>query len=530
MHWSQVLRRGLSSFTLPVSNFTQDFSSLRVAVVGRPNVGKSTLFNRLACHKVSLVSKTPGMTRDRIATDAKLYDLRFTIVDTPGLDRTDADAEELLYQTSCAIQQADITLFTIDGAEGSTPLDEQFALWIRKHIRKDYIAKNRVLLVANKCESSRRFAVSRWGSWEEEDSEHSNAQWDDIFRLGFGEPVLLSAEHGDGMENLYMRLLPLLQDCLAVKSRSGIKDPRDIAYEDSSLSLAIVGRPNTGKSTLVNRVVKENRCRTGPTPGITRDPIAIPLEYNKHKFRLIDTAGLAGVTRLSFKKVSEPEAMAMGRSLQAIRFANVVALVVDSHDSVQISRNSYEIHIPRRERSIAQFVIDEGRALLVIMNKWDMIPKHLDRDIRKNVEQTWQNLIPDAKGLKVITMSALDGMRVNDLLPCCIKLHDVWNKRVSTGLLNRWLDEMKRFYLPSTHSKIRGQTKSSGQKIKYITQVKSRPPTFAIFGSRMKENSSFMRYIVNSLRKEFDLEGVPIRVLCRTPENPFKKSVKSLPK
>ncbi len=444
-----------------------------VAIVGRPNVGKSTLFNRLVGQRLALVDDTPGVTRDRREGDAAVGDLRFRVIDTAGLDEAEPGslAARMQEQTARAVSDADLALFVIDARAGLTPLDRHFADWLRR-------GSTPVVLVANKAEG--RSGDS--GLYE-------------AFALGLGEPIALSAEHGEGMSELYAALVPFA-DRSAVAVAATEAEER-IAPE-KPLQLAIIGRPNVGKSTLVNRLLGEERSLTGPEAGITRDAIASRWEWQGRAIRLIDTAGLRRRARVEEKI----EKLSVADTLRAIRFAEVVVLVTDATQLME-----------KQDLAIAQMVEEEGRALVLAVNKWDLVeekPAALQR-LRERMEMS----LPQLAGLRFVTLSARTGAGVAKLMPAVMETYDIWNRRIATATLNRWLEAVQDRHPPPL---VQGRR----LRLRYMTQANIRPPTFALFASRPAElPDAYRRYLVNVLRKDFDLPGVPIRMMLRKGKNPY---------
>jgi GTPase len=439
-----------------------------VAILGRPNVGKSTLFNRLVGKRQALVDDTPGVTRDWKEAVGRIGPLAFRLRDTAGLE--DAAPESLAgrmqAQTEAALGDTDLALLVIDARAGVTPLDAHFARWLRRSGRK-------VVLVANKCEG--RAGESGLG---------------EAFGLGLDAPVAISAEHGDGLGELYEAMQAVLGDVP--------EEPAAAAAEDKPLQLAIVGRPNAGKSTLVNRLIGEERLLTGPEPGITRDAIAVDWVWRGRAIRLHDTAGL----RRRAKVTAKLEKLAAGDAVNAIRFAEVVVLLLDAANALE-----------RQDLLIAQRATEEGRALVVALNKWDMIDapqKHLSQ-FRDKLAVT----LPQVKGVPVVTMSALTGKGVDKLMPAVVAAYERWNRRVPTAALNRWLGGVVEHHPPPL---VQGRR----LKLRYMTQAKSRPPTFALFVSKPLElPDAYRRYLENGLRDAFDLAGVPLRLHLRKNDNPY---------
>ncbi len=459
-----------------------------VAIVGRPNVGKSTLFNRLVGKRIAIVDDTPGVTRDRREGMASIGDLTFRVIDTAGLEEAAPGALEarMREQTEKAIRDSDLVLLLVDARAGITPVDEHFAGWVRQHEKP-------AVLVANKCESGAADA----GLYES-------------YRLGLGDPVPISAEHGEGMADLFGAVLPYVEGGAGEATPEDPEDDVEVDVEDEidgdederghgPLRLAIVGRPNTGKSTLVNRLIGEDRLLTGPEAGITRDSIMIDWEYHDRALELVDTAGLRRQSRVADKL----EKLSVGDTLRTIRFANVVVLMLDA-----------TVMLEKQDLTIARLVIEEGRALIIAANKWDAVTN--PSEAMQALRDRMQTSLPQVRGIPVVTISALRGQNLGKLMTAVFETYGIWNKRVSTGELNRWLEMMLEAHPPplsSTSRRIR---------LRYITQIKTRPPTFAIWASRPQDlPESYRRYLVNGLRDSFGIDGVPIRIQVRRGENPY---------
>jgi GTP-binding protein len=452
-----------------------------VAIIGRPNVGKSTLFNRLVGKRLALVDDRPGVTRDRREGDARIADLKFRIIDTAGLEDAPKESLEgrMRMQTEMAIREATVSLFLIDARIGLTPLDKHFAALLRKENRP-------VILVANKAEGR----AGESGLLE-------------ALELGFGDAVPMSAEHGEGISDLYHALKEALESHNKddAEEQIIISDDDEETDEDRlkrPLKVAIVGRPNAGKSTLVNYILGEERMLTGPEAGITRDTISVDWELQGRKVRLFDTAGMRKKARVQEKL----EKLSVADALRAVRYAEVAVLLLDANTPFE-----------KQDLQIADLVIKEGRALVIGLNKWDMIEDR--QETLKELRLELERLLPQIRGVDMITMSGLQGDGIRKLEKAILKAEELWNKRISTSALNRWLDGVLAHHPPPAVSGRR-------IKIRYMTQVKSRPPSFVLFCSK-PENlpTSYTRYLTNSLRDKFGLDGVPIRMATRKGDNPY---------
>lgn len=446
-----------------------------VVIVGRPNVGKSTLFNRLVGRKLALVDDTPGVTRDRREGDGMLYDLNFKIVDTAGFEDADAAtlAGRMRAQTDAALGSSDVALLVFDARAGITPLDRHFAQWLRAH-------NTPLILVANKAEG-------RAGEGGVAES----------YALGFGEPVQISAEHGEGMADLYEALLPILDPLIAEAAAAAeAADAPDA--ENGPLKLAIVGRPNAGKSTLINKLLDEDRLVVGPEAGITRDSITIDAEWLGQPIRLIDTAGL----RRRSKVTDKLERMAAVDTKFSVDFAEVVVLLLDA-----------TLGLEAQDLRIADMVLSEGRALIVALNKWDVA---IDQSaLFQGVRRALDDGLAQIKGVPLIAVSGLTGKSLDILMKASFEARDGWSRRVSTSALNRWFEAALSRNPPPA---------PGGRRIKlrYVTQAATRPPTFVVFGNRLEDlPESYRRYLVNGLRDELGFDGVPIRLTLRGNKNPF---------
>jgi GTP-binding protein len=447
--------------------------SFTIAIVGRPNVGKSTLFNRLIGRRLALVDDLPGVTRDRREGQARLGDLDFTIIDTAGLEAADAEslAGRMLAQTRLAIEQADAVFFMLDAKTGPVPDDRAFADLVRR-------AGKPVIVVANKAEG-----------------KGSGARVMEAYELGLGDPVGISAEHGEGLVDLFEALREALPAVTGKPSADALNDTSDVVRP---IRVAVVGRPNSGKSTLVNRLLGEDRMLTGPEAGITRDSIEADLNWRGRAFHLHDTAGLRRPPRIQEKL----EKLSVADTINAIRFAEVVVLLMDA-----------ERLFEEQDLRIADLVEREGRALVIAISKWDLAPRRAG-GITKLHEQADERL-PQLKGVPVVGVSGLTGEGMDRLMQSVVDIHEVWNRRVSTNQLNKWLEDVTAAHPPPA---------VSGRRIRlnYATQAKARPPTFVLFCARAeKVPPAYQRYLVNALREHFDLPGTPIRLNLREKENPF---------
>ncbi|MCI4678317.1 ribosome biogenesis GTPase Der [Rhodoblastus acidophilus] len=474
-----------------------------VAIIGRPNVGKSTLFNRLVGKKLALVDDQPGVTRDRRAGEARLGDLSFTIIDTAGLEEGGVQtlSGRMRAQTEAAIQDADAIFFMIDARVGVTPEDSHFASLVRR-------AGKPLILLANKAEGK----TGEAGAY-------------DAFTLGLGDPVPLSAEHGDGFAELYAALLEALPEATALsedeedaRPELALADDEDGSELDPTkpLRIAIVGRPNAGKSTLINRLLGEERLLTGPEAGVTRDSIGVEHFWRKGErddsrkrsadagasdtraLKVFDTAGL----RKRAKVDGKLEKLAAADALRAVKFAEVVVVLLDA-----------AIPFEKQDLTITDLVAREGRALVIGLNKWDMIADKGAKLVELREEA--DRLLPQVRGAAVVPVSGATGQGVDALIEAAIKAHEIWNKRISTARLNRWLEGALEQNPPPA---VAGRR----IKIRYMTQPKARPPHFVIFGNQLDElPESYQRYLINGLRKTFDLPGTPIRVTLKQGDNPY---------
>ena len=468
-----------------------------LAIVGRPNVGKSILFNRLVGKRLALVDDQPGVTRDLREGAAKLGDLRFTVIDTAGLeDATDDSLQGRMRRlTERAVDMADICLFMVDARAGITPTDEIFADILRKR-------SAHVILAANKAEGT----AADGGVIES-------------YALGLGEPIRLSAEHGEGLNDLYARLMPLA-DGFAERAVADTPET-DVSVDDGDdeygyrkptakrpLQVAVVGRPNAGKSTLINKILGEDRLLTGPEAGITRDAISLAVDWDGLPMRIFDTAGM----RKKAKVQEKLEKLSVGDGLRAVKFAEVVVVLLDA-----------AIPFEQQDLRIADLAEREGRAVVVAVNKWDVEPEKQQK--LRDLREAFERLLPQLRGAPLVTVSARTGRGLDRLRAAVEKAYEVWNRRVTTAQLNRWLTGMLEQHPPPA---------PGGRRIKlrYMTQAKTRPPGFVVMCSHPdKMPDSYTRYLINGLRADFDMPGTPIRLHMRSQsdKNPYKAKKKSTP-
>ncbi len=471
-----------------------------VAIVGRPNVGKSTLFNRLVGKKLALVDDLPGVTRDRRPGDAKLLDLKFTIIDTAGLEEAGPDTLQgrMRAQTEAAIDEADLSLFVVDAKYGLTPVDQQLAEMLRRRGKP-------VVLVANKAEA-----------------RGSDGGYYDAFSLGLGDPCPISAEHGQGMIDLRDAIVAAIGEERAFPkvideaetnvdvSALGLtpdgeedEDFEPVYDETKPLRVAIVGRPNAGKSTLINRYLGQDRLLTGPEAGITRDSISVEWDWRGRTIKMFDTAGMRRKARVTEKL----EKLSVADGLRAIRFAETVVIVFDA-----------TIPFEKQDLQIVDLILREGRAAVLAFNKWDLIE---DRQaVLAELREKTDRLLPQARGIRAVPVSGQTGDGLDRLMQAIIDTDRVWNRRISTAKLNRWLEHSQMQHPPPAVSGRR-------VKLKYMTQVKARPPGFMISCSRPEAlPDSYTRYLINGLRNDFELPGVPIRINYKGTVNPFENKKK----
>lgn len=470
---------------------TETLSPPKIVLVGRPNVGKSSLFNRLVGKNLALVDDTPGLTRDRKIAAAELDGYMVEIIDSPGLEEAakDSVAARMKSQTENAVRDADLILFVIDGRAGVTPIDEFYAAWLRGWQKP-------MLLVVNKCEG-----------------KGGQAGLLEAYSLGFGEPLDVSAAHNDNMNILKAVIVDTLkrheklvsaEDDEEIDDRvTGDDEEEDQTWRNKPLHLAIVGRPNAGKSTLVNALLGEDRMLTGPEAGLTRDSVHIPFswpidENSQREIRLVDTAGLRRRARVSDRL----EKMAVHETLRTIRLAHVVVLMVDATQALD-----------RQDLEIARHVVEEGRALVLAVNKWDLVREKAET--KREIEANLASSFSQVKQLAVVTLSAIRDQGLKQLMDAVLNVEEQWNVRVSTGRFNRWLESALDANPPPLASGTR-------IKIRYGTQIKTRPPTFALFCNKPVDMpDSYMRYLSNSMREHFKLGGIPLRLQLKKPDNPY---------
>ncbi len=444
--------------------------SIKLAIIGRPNVGKSTLFNRLAGRKIAIVHDQPGVTRDRIFGHGKLNDLELELIDTAGYEYSKEDNLEsrMWEQTQKAIKDADVVLFLFDARAGVQPYDEHFASLVR-------VAKKPVILIANKCEGKLQ-----------EDSIH------EAYKLGLGEPMPFSAEHGQGLSDLYAMLLKF--------EKEEVVELEEETEEEKNrpIQLAIVGRPNVGKSTLINALLNEERMLTGPEAGVTRDAVTVKWKWKEREFNLVDTAGL----RRQAKIATSLEKMAAASTKMAAFMAQVVVLVIDN-DGV----------LDKQDLTIARKVVEEGRALVIAVNKWDIANR---KEVLDKLNYKLRNSLTQVSGVPTVTVSALKKEGLDKLMSAVLKIYNRWNIRVPTAPLNKWFGDAIDNYPPPL-----GKNKRR-IKLRYITQAKTRPPSFYIFSSNPEGlPDAYLRYLSNEMRETFDMGGIPIRITVRKTGNPY---------
>lgn len=444
--------------------------SFTLAIIGRPNVGKSTLFNRLTGKKHALVHDAPGVTRDVREGDAHIGPMHFTVLDTAGLEEAAPESlsARMTQQTMTALARADVALLLVDGRAGITPSDRHFAGLVRKSGKP-------VILAVNKAEGSA-----------------ADGALMEAFSLGLGEPVALSAEHGEGLSELFSALTPFEN-----------VPPEGEEGEESSapLMLAIAGRPNVGKSTLVNALLGEERVLTGPEAGITRDAISVPFAYGGREIRLVDTAGM----RKRANVQAGLEKLSVADSLRAIVYAEVVVVVMDATQAFE-----------KQDIQIADLVAREGRAVVLAVNKWDRVGREEREAFLKEAGLRIPEVLPQLRGVRIMPISAARRQGLKPLMEAVFSAHSTWNRRFSTAALNRWLEVMLAQHTPPL---VNGRR----LKIRYMTQAKARPPTFALFSNMSEVPEHYLRYLANGLRESFGLHGVPIRINVKKSKNPYEK-------
>ncbi|WP_062011342.1 ribosome biogenesis GTPase Der [Aureimonas sp. AU4] len=460
-----------------------------IALVGRPNVGKSTLFNRLVGKRLALVDDRPGVTRDRREGEAKLQDIEFRVIDTAGLEEAGAETLEgrMRAQTEAAIDQADLSLFIVDAKEGLAPHDEVFAEMLRRRNKP-------VVLVANKSEA-----------------RGSDAGFYDSYSLGLGEPCPISAEHGEGMSDLRDAIVDALGYEVFADNENELVDETAIDVETDEdgepverydatkpLNIAIVGRPNAGKSTLVNRFLGTDRLLTGPEAGITRDSISVEWEWRGRRIKMFDTAGLRRKARIQEKL----EKLSVADALRAIKFAEIVVVVLD-----------VTVPFEKQDLSIADLIAREGRAPVLAFNKWDLVEDR--QEALADLHEKTERLLPQLRGVRTATVSGETGEGLDRLMQAVVQAHETWNRRISTAKLNQWLERMVAHHPPPA---VAGRRVN----VKYMTQIKTRPPTFVMSTTRPEAiTAAYQRYLINGLRDHFQLTGVPVRIHLRKPDNPY---------
>lgn len=454
--------------------------SFTISIIGRPNVGKSTLFNRLTNTRHALVHDEPGVTRDRREGKASVASLEFRLFDTPGLEESEQGSLEnrMMLQTEAAIEESDLCFLVIDGREGVTPADKFFARWIRK--------KNiAVICIVNKCEGM-----------------HGDEGLNEAFRLGFEYTIPFSAEHNEGMADLYESIAPFKE-----KYDYEYRDLEvDLASDsdDKFIQMAIIGRPNAGKSTLLNALFGSERVLTGPEAGITRDSISIDWEFGGQNIRLIDTAGIRRRSHVQEKL----EKMSVSDSMRAVQYAHVVVLMIDATQPLE-----------KQDLVLAERIIDEGRAIVLAVNKWDLVKEK--KKALEEIEYQVSKDLESVKGIPIVTLSALEGSEIETVVKAGLKAYNTWNVRISTSKLNDWIRDVEAAHAPPL-----GKNKRR-VRLKYITQGKKRPPTFYLFVNFPKDlPDSYQKYLINSLRSTFNIPGVPIRFYLRKADNPYEGRAK----
>lgn len=447
----------------------------QVALVGRPNVGKSTLFNRLSSRARAIVHDTPGVTRDRKYADARLGPVEFTVIDTPGLETTERAAieERMMGQTFAAVTSSDLVCLIVDGSVGITPQDEFFANMLRKH-------HNNIVLVANKCEKQVNIDKK-------------------FYKLGFGEPICISAEHAVGMMDLCEVFMEKLKS-----EEVEIDDP----FKSEYIQIAICGRPNAGKSTFINAIIGEQRLLTGPEAGITRDSINIDWYYKGKNIKLVDTAGVRKKANIS----KSLEKLSVSDTLYSIRYANVVAVMVDA-----------TLGIEQQDLNLVNYVVSEGRAIVIVINKWDLVKDKTA--YRDEMDYKLDTDLSHIKGVTVVYISSLNKQNIKNVIDASIAAYEVWNTKITTSKLNQWLE------YTTEHHQLPLLKNGRRVRIKYMTQTKSRPPTFKLFVNHKDGvHDSYQKYLINTMREAFNLPGIPIRLDFEKTDNPYASKAKKFKK
>lgn len=456
----------------------------KVAIIGRPNVGKSTLFNRLTGTRHALVADQPGVTRDRREGDASIADLCFTLVDTAGLEQADPSSLQgrMTAQTLAALSDADVMILMVDGRAGIIPADQHFANLVRASGKP-------VILAINKCEGKK--------------GDDALAE---AYALGFDMLVAISAEHGEGMGTLYDALVRALEPngMPEQDDEAPSEEASDTENSSSPLSIVVVGRPNVGKSTFINQLLGQDRVLTGPEAGITRDAIAIPFTYQGRALKLVDTAGMRKRAKVVQDRL---ETMAVNDTRRAIQFAQVVVLMLDATQALE-----------KQDNTIASLIAEEGRACVLCLNKWDLVPRDERDALLEEVHHQIDRIMPQFRGMPVVTCWAEKGKGIDAIMQACFAQFELWNKHVSTAQLNRWLEGALAAHTPPLISGRR-------LKVKYITQAKTRPPAFTLFVNHISGiPDHYQRYLINGLRETFHLPGIPIRLLVRRGKNPYSEA------
>ncbi|WP_347938997.1 ribosome biogenesis GTPase Der [Rickettsia oklahomensis] len=441
-----------------------------ITLVGRPNVGKSTLFNRLSIRKKAIVHDLPGVTRDRKYTDGKIGAFEFLLIDTPGLEEnTGSMSVRLMEQTTKAILEADLICFMVDGRSGILPDDKSLSSFIRKYNKP-------AILVVNKCEKAFGF-----------DKEY--------YQLGFNSMVAISAEHGTGLIDLYDEIIAKLPEEESIDTN--IVDP----IKGDCVQIVISGRPNAGKSTFINALINDERLLTGPEAGITRESIEIDWQYKNNHIKLIDTAGLRKKSAIieSLEKLSASDA------INSIKFANTVILMIDALSPLK-----------QQDLNIASYVANEGRSIIIVVNKWDLVKESEKEAFQEEFYYQIDTHLPQVKGVSVLFISAINKQNIEQVLDACLKIYKIWNKKITTSKLNEWLN-----FTTEAHPL---PLKKGGKRvrIKYMTQTKTRPPTFKLFSNNPEKiTDSYTRYLINNMRETFNMPGIPIRFTYVKIKNPY---------